>query len=245
MKPKLGPIQIPGIPSSAEVRRDLRAMSDTIILAFSCGKDSIAAWLALRERGFQIVPYYMVVVPDLQFVEESLDYFEGLFGVHIIRLLHPSWYRMMINRVFQPPERDRLIGEARIPRVNYGDIREAVIADCGLPPDTFVANGVRCCDSPMRRISLVRNGPINWTDHKVQTIWDWRKAHVTEAISAAGIRLPVDYSMFGRSFDGIDLRFLRPIKERFPADYRRILDWFPLAELELFRAKMKGVHHAR
>ena len=41
--------------------------------------------------------------------------------------------------------------------------------------------------------------------------------------------LPVDYEMFGRSFDGIDYRFISPIKERFPDDYARILEWFPMA----------------
>lgn len=48
-------------------------------------------------------------------------------------------------------------------------------------------------------------------------------------------QLPVDYKLFGRTFDGIDYRFLKPIKENFPRDYEKIITWFPLAELELFR----------
>ena len=47
--------------------------------------------------------------------------------------------------------------------------------------------------------------------------------------------LPVDYHMFGRTFDGIDYRFLAPLKKNRPADYQKVLDWFPLAEMEVWR----------
>lgn len=57
-----------------------------------------------------------------------------------------------------------------------------------------------------------------------------------DAISAEGIGLPPDYEWFGRSFDGLDHRFLAPLSEHAPADYQRVLRWFPLADLELARA---------
>jgi hypothetical protein len=41
--------------------------------------------------------------------------------------------------------------------------------------------------------------------------------------------------MFGRSFDGLDLRFLVPLKKHRPKDYAKVLEWFPLADLEVFR----------
>jgi hypothetical protein len=49
------------------------------------------------------------------------------------------------------------------------------------------------------------------------------------------IKLPVDYELFGRSFDGTDHRFLTPLKKHRPADYQRILEWFPLAFLDGWR----------
>lgn len=63
------------------------------LISFSCGKDSLAAWLWLRERGIQLVPYYLYWVPGLSFVEEALAYYEEFFGTHIIRLPHPYFYR--------------------------------------------------------------------------------------------------------------------------------------------------------
>jgi len=67
------------------------------LLAFSCGKDSIVAWLKLRKYFKKIVPYYMYCVPNLEFVEKSLRYYEDWFGCHIARMPHPSLYRCGIS----------------------------------------------------------------------------------------------------------------------------------------------------
>ena len=50
-----------------------------------------------------------------------------------------------------------------------------------------------------------------------------------DAIRGAGIELPPEYAWFGRSFDGLDRRFLGPIQQHAARDYARILEWFPLA----------------
>ena len=70
-------------------------------------------------------------------------------------------------------------------------------------------------------------------NRKVSTIYDWQKHEVMDAITQAGIPLPVDYEWFGRSFDGIDRRFLEPLRNHAPEDYQRVLDWFPLADTQL------------
>ena len=51
------------------------------LLAFSCGKDAVAAWLAIRDRFDEVIPYYLYLVPHLEFVDESIDYYERFFGV--------------------------------------------------------------------------------------------------------------------------------------------------------------------
>ena len=50
-----------------------------------------------------------------------------------------------------------------------------------------------------------------------------------------GLKLPIDYKWFGRSFDGIDYRFISKLRLHSPEDYERILEWFPLADLDIFR----------
>ena len=48
-----------------------RAAGRPVLLSFSCGKDSIAAWITLEEHGFEVEPFYMAQIPGMAFVEAS------------------------------------------------------------------------------------------------------------------------------------------------------------------------------
>lgn len=231
-------ITIEGVRPSADIRAELAEANRPALLAFSCGKDAIASWLALQEDGVRVVPYYMFYVPGLAFVEESLDRFEQHFGVRIARYPHPSLYRWLNNFVFQAPERLAIIEAAQLPIPTYEQIIELVRADHELPTDTWVADGVRAADSIVRRTSIKTHGPMKPSNRKVSVIWDWQVAEVRARIAQAGIELPPDYAWFGRSFDGIDARFMGPLREHAPADYERVLEWFPLADLDLMRGAL-------
>jgi hypothetical protein len=221
--------------SGVETIRHVREHQSDTLLAFSCGKDAIAAWLAIRPHFERVVPYYLYLVPNLEFVDEALDYYERRFGTKIYRLPHVSVNRMLNAMTFQPPERCQVIQQCELAEPSYDDIRADIAKAEGLRADILVADGVRAADSPMRRLAINTHGPISWRQHKYHPVWDMRKAELLDMFRREKVRLPIDYKLFGRTFDGIDLRFLLPIKKHFPRDYQRILDWYPLAELEVFR----------
>ena len=221
--------------SGIETIREVRKKQNKTLLAFSTGKDSIAAWLAIRENFDEVVPYYLYSIPDLEFVNESLDYYERFFGVKITRLPHPSLHRWINYKVFQPPERCACIAQARLPMHEYIDIQAAMCDKFNLKNDTLVADGVRAADSPMRRVAISSHGPISYNQLKYHPVWDWRKRDLLECFNKHNIKLPIDYKIWGRSFDGIDLRFLLPLKKHLPNDYKKVLEWFPMVELEIFR----------
>jgi hypothetical protein len=177
----------------------------------------------------------MYLIPDLEFVERSLAYYEKFFGFRIARYPHPSLYRMLNNRVFQAPENCATIEAAKLPNFTYPDIYRIVREKHGLPDSAYCASGVRAVDSPYRMIAIKRYGPVNHKAKQFYPIWDWNMERLLSEIEPSGVRLPIDYRLFGRSFDGIDYRFLAPIKSHFPRDYQQILNYFPLAELELMR----------
>ncbi len=239
------PTIIKGQPTSAEIRDRLAAEHRPVLVAFSGGKDAIAAELALQDAGIETVLAHLFYIPGrnpgrtLDFVERGLTDLEQALGKPVHRYPHPSFYRWLNNFVFQPPERCEVIEAARLPIPDYATMWTFIREDLGLAPDTWVADGVRASDSIVRRASFTRHGVMKPKDRKVSPVADWLKGEVLDRIAAANITLPVDYELFGRSFDGIDLRFLKPISERFPDDFARILDWFPLADLELFRANME------
>lgn len=213
----------------------MKAQTSDVLLSFSMGKDSLAAWLAIREHFERIEPYYLYRVPGLELIEEALTYFEAKLGTHIHRLPHPALYRQLNNFVFQPPERCRVIEDARLPDFDYADVNRIMREDLGLGADAYCATGVRAADSPQRRMHFLKHGPVVHSKKLFYPVWDWSKGDVIDAIAASGLKLPKEYRLFGKSFDGLDLRFLLPLKQHAPRDYARVLEWFPLAELEIFR----------
>lgn len=221
--------------SGSETIAEMASKHKGTIVAFSCGKDSVAAWLAIRESFDRVVPYYLYLVPGLEFVEESILHYEQYFRCRIMRLPHPSLHRMLNNMVFQPPEHCLVIEQAQLPNHSYEDVRQVVCESSGLPGGTYVADGVRAADSPMRRVAINTHGPISHGQHKYHPVWDMVKADMVALFRRHGVKLPREYNWFGRSFDGLDLRFLVPIKKHAPRDYQRILEYFPLADLEVFR----------
>ncbi len=225
----------PGEQIVAQVRRETGTKT---ILAFSTGKDSIAAYLAIRHAFDEVIPVYMYLVPGLEFVEESLAYYERamLGGRRILRMPHPSLYRWLNGYVYQPPERAPVIDAARLPDFDYRDVHDLVRDQEGAPK-ALVATGVRSADSPMRHVSIMQHGAILRSKGEYYPVWDWKKDRLLTEIQRSGVKLPVDYRIFGRTFDGLDARFLLPMKKHLPRDYARVLEWFPLAEADVFRAE--------
>lgn len=228
------PTVIKGQPTSKEVITELKSMDKPVMLLFSCGKDSIAAWIALEEAGIEVVPVYNYIIPDLEFINEEIEYFQKIFGVKIHQYPHSSIYRLLNNFVFQSPERLRYIEAANFPTPTYEEMDALIREDLGMK-ENFIADGVRAADSIIRRTAFVKYGVIKRQKLKVSPIADWLKAEVMETIKHRGIKLPIDYEIFGRSFDGLDRRFTEPMKKYLPDDYERLKTWFPLIEVDHIR----------
>lgn len=235
---------ITGQPPSAEVRRRLAAEGRPVLVMWSGGKDAISATLALLEDGIDFELAHLYPIPGrtpgraLEFVEEGLRYAEERLGKTVHRYPHHSLYRMLNNFVFQPPERCAVIESMQLPTPTDEQMWDLIREDLGMPHDTWCADGVRAADSPYRRASLVRHGLMKPSTRKVSPIADWVKAEWTAILARHNWKLPADYEMFGRSFDGVDYRFLEPMSRMRPRDYERVLEWFPLADLELMRHEL-------
>lgn len=223
---------------SADIRARLAREGRPVLLAFSRGKDSVAAWLALRSAGVEVIPVHLYRIPGIGFERESIRYFNEFFDAEIIELPHPWFYRALTGYVYQPPERCGVIDAANLRSYTYEQLFDVVREDLGLPSDTWLCEGVRACDSAVRRLAMRRHGPMRpGAGYKCSVVWDWQIADVRAAIADAGVELPVDYEWFGRSFDGIDLRFMAPLRENAPEDYAIVKEWFPLIDL-VFRREV-------
>lgn len=213
------------------------------VLSMSFGKDSLAAAVACRRAGIRLTYVHTYVVPPdeegrlMPLVEEDRRLVEHHLGCRVHMYPGRCIYAWIGRGIYCPPERLGLYEAARLPEPTHEQIWQLILDDLGLPRTTPIIDGVRCADSLPRRASMSMTGPDRTTRgiRRVSAVWDWLNMEIYQAIAEEGIPLPADYRLFGRSFDGIDARFTWPLREHRPADYRHILDWFPLAEADLIR----------
>lgn len=228
--------------TSEQARQELAATGRPVILGMSRGKDALATWCALADHDITVIPVHLDLIPGLQFVDDDIARLEDHFGQRIHRLPHPGFYRWLTNLVYQPPERCAVIEAANLNAYDYAELWEAFRADQNLDPDTWIAIGTRSADSIHRRMSWQKHGPWRPKTREVWAIGDWKIADVRACLAAHNVQLGVDYAWFKRSFDGIDYRFLEPLRRHAPDDYQRVLDWFPLADLAIWRHDMEAAH---
>jgi hypothetical protein len=221
-----------------EVIDKISAETGVTFLAFSAGKDSIAVWLKMRGHFEKIIPVYYYLVPGLQFVEDSLKYYEEFFQTKIYRLPHQTLYRWLHHALDSSPTQHPVLQAANIPIIKQPEILGALAKQLGIDP-AWIAVGTRSADSPVRMLAFKKYGAINYKSRSYSPVWDMKKDELIDTIRESGCLLPKEYRLWGRSFDGLDHRFLHGIKKHFPDDYQRILKWFPLCEAELMRANLE------
>lgn len=223
------------LPSSDLVEIAREIAGNRLLLSFS-GRDSLSLWLYLREHGFELIPYFCYTVPGLSYDEEMLEYYEGYFDTHIIRLPHPRTYELLRVGAWQTPVTCGMLGRAGLTRFEFADIENYLAAQFGLGDNYLSAVGIKAADNLMRLRLIRQMGPIGLKKRRYYyAIWDWKTADIRECLRVHGLKLSASYRHFGSTGDGIDYVFLRYLKDNLPDDYQKVLDLFPLAEIELFR----------
>ena len=226
-----------GVPlPSAELPEIVRGIAgDRLLLSFS-GRDSLSLWIFLRGEGFDIIPYFCYTVPGLSYDNEMLYYYERYFDTHIIRLPHPRTYELLRVGAWQSPETCGMLGRAGITRFEFADIENYLALQFGLGEDYLSAVGIKAADNLMRLRLIRQMGPIGLKKRRYYYgIWDWKTADIRVCLKENGLKLSASYRHFGSTGDGIDYVFLRYLKDNLPDDFQRVLDVFPLVDVELFR----------
>lgn len=228
--------------TSEELCQKIAAENPVAICSFSMGKDSIGAAIQMQ-RYFERVEYvFMYMIPDLEFQETALAYYERVFGKPIKRMPNPSIYRQLNSLMYQHPGNVDTIFEKNLYEGDYDEIFAACKHDYKIQDDVFVGVGVRASDSLARRTAVKQTGGVNLKRKQFFPVFDWNMARLVSEIRQSGIKLPIDYKIWGRSFDGFDHRFLKPLKDNFPKDYEKIREFFPLVDLEIKRYEKFGTN---
>lgn len=224
--------------NSDELCEQMASECDTVLLSFSCGKDSVASWLQCRKYFKTIIPYYRYLVPDLDFVDDNLAYYEDFFGQHIYRMPSPNFYRLIRDGVFQSHERwSAICSMEDIPGKDYDELMCAnLMREVGnLSDAVYCAVGNRAADSPMRRMSISKSGAVNHNKQTFFPVYDWLQGRLLKEMDDAGVKFATDYNIWSNTFDSLTYKYLSKMRETFPNDYAKIIKAFPMAQLEFWR----------
>ena len=205
-------------------------ITDAVIVSFSMGKESIAI-LDLAFKYFKhVYPFFMYLVPGLEFQEQALKAYEKRYNTKIIRVPHfenSEFYRYGSFR-----ESDESVRVVKIADI-YAYIRDTT--------STFwIMGGERIDDSIVRRAMLKNSGSIDEKRGRFYPLIDWNKAEVLKYIKMNKLLYPEFNRELGFSFHSLAGKELSVIKRVYPHDYERILEFFPEAAAGVLKFEQYG-----
>lgn len=231
------------IKNSEQLCEKVAQINDTVILSFSLGKDSIASFIQLNRFFKKVIPVYMYTVPNLSFIQKSVEYYEDFFNTHIYQIPHPNFIKMLNTGTLQSPSNYNIIQDFDYPDYDYEDVISCIRDDyCAGDKSIYNAVGCRMGDSPWRNIVIKKYQGFFENSRKFYPVYDWNNERLKKEFIAAGVKLPIDYQLFGRSYDGIMALYTSKIKEHFPEDFEKIKTFFPLIEADIYKHKF-GANH--
>jgi sulfate adenylyltransferase subunit 2 len=151
--------------------------------------------------------------------------------VQVIQVPHPSRYQAQAIESFM-----RGGNWEREP--SFPETWESVKQQTGI---TWMASGLKKIDSLHRR-AMMSQFPLHAIDVKGKRFYPlafWSDSLVLRYLKQN--RIPIPFSAGGKSFGiGFHPVDLRPIRDRFPEDYRKIVKEFPFAETMIMHEEMYG-----
>lgn len=236
-----------GTPATIELCQRMAEKSKGVcILGFSRGKDSLAAWLFLKNYFDRIIPFHGAMVPGLGFVERSLAYYEKVFETKIERVLSSICFAKGLYQLhFQLPADEQSIVDLGLWEHSEHDIGYLIAEKHGVPY-AWNAFAYSMYDS-LDRIGWVRKcSGVHEKHGTFYPCFDWKPSQVLEYIKQHDISLPEDYLMSGRTMcSAFDTCMMEKMKELYPEDHEIVKAWFPLIEARLARNEFRRIKLAK
>lgn len=205
-------------------------VTDSVIVGFSGGKDSIVT-LDLCFRYFKrVVPFFMYLVPGLEFQEKMLRWYENKYKTEIIRIPHFEVSEFLKYGSFT-------LYDHNVDVVGITDTYEYIRQKTGIH---WIAAGERCADSIVRNAMIKQSGSIDYKRGRFYPIAYWKKNDVMQYIKLRRLYLSPEQKKLGFSFRSLAGSELAVIKENYPEDYKKILKIYPFAEAGVVRYQTYG-----
>lgn len=203
-----------------------------VLVGVSGGKDSIVTLDLARKYAASVRGFFMYCVPGLGFQNRYLDYLSRRYEIEIDRVPHPIRSRWLRQGTY------RLAPDRQAPILSFADVYEQLRAETG---SEWIVAGEKKRDSLQRRGMLTKSGGFDEKRLWICPLSDWSNRQVYCYLKERGIPLPPDYRLsLTTSFGGLYHEELSAIKERYPDDWKKILQEHPFLEAIFARQRIKS-----
>lgn len=220
--------QLSIVDETLSILRDARERSDSVLVSFSGGKDSLVVMDMCLRVFKRVEAFFMYLVPGLECVERPAMEAAARFGVKLHMTPHWISFRLLQSGVFcfNPPSRDDW------PDVKLRDVYTMLREDTGIP---LIATGAKRADSLWRKRHL--DSTKGWTE-VINPVVAWSKHEIVAHLTARGIPLPPK----GDSGDGAGADLSTPavlwMHDHHHDDYKLLEEHFPFVGAIVKRREM-------
>lgn len=223
--------QIVGTPATRDLCESIaRQYNGVCLLHFSRGKDSVAAWLFMRQFFKRIIPIFFNPLPGMPIIERSLKYYEDFFETPIIRCIAGDALIDLNNLLLQTPDREEAIDNLKLRPFTREEATDVIREAYGLKGVPY-AKGTGYYDAINRRIAFMKVKGFDRKHLVFSPIYDWRKETLWQALEASGVKLAPDYRFANRTFSGgPKIGSVTHMEQFYPEDYKRLKVFYPLVD---------------
>lgn len=221
------------IRSAENLLRLVRAETDSIGVAVSFGKDSLAVLDLCCQLFRRVEGYYLFRVRDLEIVEGWADQVKKRHGVTVRKYPHFDLVRCYRASVLQT----NFAGAEETKKISMADIERQFRKDVGVD---WIAYGWRRNDSFSRAMIMKRCAGYDSASRRIFPIRAWSRKLVLDYLAERGIPMPPGLGR--KDQGGLDFHpeALAELKEKHPADWAKWQRDFPLSGIQCLSRGEKG-----
>lgn len=210
--------------------KTMATITDSVLVGFSGGKDSVTC-LDLCFKYFKNVkPFFMYIVPGLEFQERTLRFYENKYNTDIIRVPHfmiGEWLRYGTYR----------LPDLSVPMVKTVELYNYLREVSGI---YWICCGERIADSIVRRAMIKQSSSIDTKRGRFYPVAYWNVNHIRSYNKHHKLPLSLENIALSHSFRSLMPQEMAEIREKFPDDYEKIKSMFPLVDTSIKWGEMYG-----
>lgn len=210
---------------------NVRKETDVAVLYYSAGgKDGIALLDMLARTFNKVICYYLYLIPNLDHVQPFIKWAETHYkNVEVRQIRHWQYGVFAKNGFFMDADEN-----AKTTKI--GEQEEFVRQETGIK---YAFSGMKGVDGYMKRMRLKMFAKTGYITEKgmVYPLALWTNKEVLQYITSRNLIKPFVYKgMEGKVSQGfnITLDTMLMMREKYPNDYKRILQEFPYSEKLIF-----------